>query len=69
MSDDLGREDLREYRRKNFKVEVTKQRSPNFAGELSLSVTHNGYQWQSVGLMPDEAAQVIEALRAAIRGE
>jgi hypothetical protein len=64
--DESERMDLREHRRRNFKAEVTLQRSPNFAGEFSLSITHNGYQWQSIGLMPEEAEQVIAALRSFI---
>ena len=50
-----------------FKVEVTaKQRS--YDDDFRVSVTHNGYQWQAIGLARDEMQVVIEAMQAALNG-
>ena len=58
------KEDMLIHRREKFAVEVKKSRSPEFddEGELSLSITHNGYQWQSIGLLLCEARKVIAEL-------
>lgn len=52
-------DDNLEYRKKRFKVEVTKGTD----GEVRVAITHNGYQWQAVGLLPAEAETVITAIR------
>lgn len=50
------------YRKKHFAVEVKPERSPLEAGHVVLSVTKNGTQWASIGLLPDEVDKVIAAL-------
>lgn len=55
--------DLLKYRQDNFAVEVSPVRHPAASGEISLSITHNGRQWQSVTLLPEEVAIVIDALK------
>jgi len=55
-----------EYRNKNFAVEIHPARHPLAPGELSMQITHNGYQWTNICLFPDEANKVAEALLAAL---
>ena len=62
----ITKQHLLDYRRKHFAVEVKPSHSPEHDGELTMSVTHNGRQWHSTGLMPDEAIRIIHALEAAI---
>lgn len=54
-------EEMLAYRMKNFNVEVKKSPYPSYDGskDISLSVTHNGFQWHSIGLLPCEARRVI----------
>lgn len=59
--------DLAAHRRKHFAVKITKARFPSEAGELSLSVTHNGSQWTSISLNRDEILRVIVALQSALK--
>jgi hypothetical protein len=51
------------YRKAHFDVDITSPRQPHEEGEIVLSVTHNGNQWQSISLLPDEVKKVISALR------
>lgn len=53
---------LLEYRRENFAVEVAPSRYSPYPGEVALSVTQNGHQWSTIGLLPEEIDRVIEAL-------
>ena len=61
MSDEPSRGEMRAYRASKFAIEVGKDRH-GIDGEIALSITHNGYQWQTVALFPDEARKVIKAL-------
>ena len=47
-----------------FKVEVRKSKYVEFdeEGEFVLSISHNGFQWKGLGLLPHEARKVIVAL-------
>jgi len=58
--------DIIAYRRQHFAVAVNPNRYASALGELSLEVTHNGHQWRSISLLPEEAQRVIEALTAAL---
>ena len=59
----LTEEEMLEYRANHFAVEVEKSRhSPKESEEFNLSVTHNGHLWQSIGLLPHEAREVVRAL-------
>ena len=51
-------------RLKNFKVEVRKSKFVEFdeVDEFVLSVSHNEFQWNAIGLLPNEARKVILAL-------
>lgn len=49
--------------RTNFKVLVKAADLQLGPGELEVHVTRNGYQWQVVTLMPDEAMKVAEAIQ------
>jgi hypothetical protein len=60
-------DDLLLYRKEKFRVEVSPSRSPSYSGEVSLSITTNGFQWSSIGLLPDEINAVIKALTAHAR--
>ncbi len=51
-----------------FAVEVT-PRPPSRAeydDEFRVAITHNGYQWQAIGLSGDEMQKVIDAMQAAL---
>ncbi len=52
-----------EHRRKHFAVEVVPARHPSDTGEVTLSVTHNGNQWTSISLLPNEVEAVLMALK------
>lgn len=51
---------LFEFREKNFAVKVEPSRW--HPGEIALSITHNGYQWSTITLLPNEIDAVIKAL-------
>ena len=51
------------YRKERFAVEVKPARHPVEDGEIALSVTMNGYQWQTITLLKSEVEKVIAALR------
>ena len=53
-----------ESRKKKFAVAIEDVRHPFAEGEIRLMVTHNGYQWSSMSLLPDEAKQVIATLQS-----
>ena len=50
------------YRKKHFAVEVGPSRW-GCGDEINVSITSNGYQWQSISLMPDEIERVMDALK------
>lgn len=55
-----------EYRKSKFKVEVTtKQR--DYDDDFMVAITHNGYQWQALGLSKDEMGLVIHAMQEALK--
>jgi hypothetical protein len=58
----IPNDDLLKYRKKHFTVEVKPCCHPSFEGEKTLSITHNGSQWQTIGLMPWEIDATIKAL-------
>lgn len=57
-------EEMLKRRMINFKVEVreSKYREYDEENEFVLSVSHNGFQWSALGLLPHEARKVIVAL-------
>ena len=65
MTDQIpSAEEMLKRRMINFKVEIRASICVEFdeADEFILSVTHNGRQWQGMGLLPNEARKVIMAL-------
>jgi hypothetical protein len=54
------------YRKKHFAVEIDPSRS-GWGSDLTISVTHNGNQWQSLGLSFEEAEKVIATLQNYMR--
>lgn len=60
-------ERLLRHRIENFSAKVEPCRHPQAEGELSLSVTTNGFQWQSMSLLPVEMAEVIAVLAWGLR--
>lgn len=62
--DDVDRASMLKYRKEHFEVEVRNARDTSYigAGEIILSVTHNGHHWSSLSLLPNEARCVINAL-------
>lgn len=57
--------DMLAHRKENFAVEVTPPRDPLYENEVILRITHNGYQYSAVTLLPHEANAVAAALLAA----
>lgn len=55
-------DEMNEYRRKHFDVEVSFCTHPTVPGEVRLSVTQNGTQWHSLILSPEERLHVIREL-------
>ena len=56
--------EMERFRRDNFALKVEPIRLSTYAepGEVSLSITHNGHQWQNIDLTPIERLAVIKAL-------
>jgi len=50
------------YRAARFKVKVEPDDTPAIPDELLLKISHNGYQWTTLSLSPDEARQVARKL-------
>jgi hypothetical protein len=63
MTDETWKHDLAEYRKKKFKAEIKPSDHPMIEGEMSISVTHNGYQWMSISLSPDELKKVYKIIK------
>ena len=58
---------IAEHRAKNFRVEVTpRAQGREWDDDFRVSITHNGYQWQAIGLTKDEIPKVIDAMQGAI---
>ncbi len=55
------------YRKKHFAIEIKPSRYPEEEGELEMSITRNGFQWQSLALLRGEAEAVILALTEALK--
>ncbi len=55
--------ELINHRIKNFNCRIEPCRHPIVENELNLSVTHNGKQWSTISLTPDEAKTVIMRLK------
>jgi hypothetical protein len=51
------------FRQKHFAVKIEKSTWIEANDEVLLRVTHNGYQWSTLPLLPEEAEKVLEALR------
>jgi len=64
--DESMKDSLLRYRREHFRVEVKPTINPEFDGQMTLSVTLNGYQWQTIGLLHDEAEKVVSALTSRL---
>ncbi len=65
MSDEeieRGLADVLANRRSKFAAKLEPARYPECPGDMVLSITHNGYQWQSVSLLPDEMKAVLKLL-------
>lgn len=52
------------YRREKFACKVKPADFPESPGEITLMVTHNGYQWSHLTLLPEEAERVALLLQA-----
>jgi len=70
MSDEQSKRDMIAYRTKNFDCEVKDAEHQFLSGdELTLRVTHNGWQWQSITVFPSEALVLMQKLRAYLKGK
>lgn len=54
------------YRKKHFKAQVGKPYGSEDTDEITLQVTHNGYQWSSISFLPHELKKTIKVLQAAL---
>jgi hypothetical protein len=63
------KDEMLEYRKKNFEARVAPSRFRSTPKELVLMVTHNGHQWNSLSLMPHEAEAVVKVLSSAIKNK
>lgn len=57
---------LLDYRKKHFEVKVETDARMHFKledKEINLSITGNGYQWNTIRLLSGEIERVIEALK------
>ncbi len=54
--------ELLKYREKHFKVEMHKPHGGGYPDEYCVSVTHNGRQYASIALLPNEAKAVVNAI-------
>jgi len=55
-----------DYRKAHFKVEVTTKKR-DYDEDFRVAITHNGDQWQAIGLSKDEMASVILAMQIALK--
>ena len=63
-------QDSLERRRKNFRIEIAHDYGAGFLPNgFRISITANGYQYQSFHLLPEEVEAVVKALRQAKKGE
>jgi len=62
---DVDLNELIQYRLRNFAVKIEDTHGGSLypkGEEMCLSITQNGFQWQSIALTKDEARQVIKKL-------
>lgn len=58
----------RQRRRQKFQVIVELARDPEFEGEWSVHITRNGFQWEVISLLPEEAEALCDTLRRFSNG-
>lgn len=58
---------LIEHRRKNFKSEVCHARFGVNKSEMSISVSHNGHQFSTISLLPNEAKILMRQMREFLK--
>ncbi len=59
-------DDLEQRRKKNFSIRITHIKKHN---EHVLSITHNGLQWATISLLPEEMMRLRNALTEHLRTE
>jgi hypothetical protein len=62
-------EKLRASRKAKFTVKIHPAWYPEEPGEIQLSWTHNGYQFQSANFTRAEVEKVVAALQASLEGK
>lgn len=69
MATEPNEAEVRKYREKHFAVKVEPLTPEPFSeAELALRVTHNGSQWNTLGLTRAEAARVVAELVEFLAG-
>ena len=58
---------LRKSRIENFKVGIRVRNYGLMENEFELSITHNGYQWNSITLSPEEGRRIIAVISHHLR--
>lgn len=53
----------------NFQVRAFPSRDPAYQGEITMEYTTNGFQWNVVGLLPQDIVKVIAALTPFAAGD
>jgi hypothetical protein len=61
------RKEMLEYRKAHFAIETRFTQHPIEKGEMTLSVTTNGYQWQSISFLQSEIPKIIAYLEGMIQ--
>ena len=59
-------EAARNRRLENFRVQVEAPVDPEFSGELTVRFTTNGFQWNAIGLLREEAEELCKAITLAL---
>ena len=63
------RKRLAAYRKEHFAVIATPPEKEGETVTVAISITSNGKQWQTIGLMPEEIQRVIDALTPFLPNE
>lgn len=53
----------------NFQVKAFPSRDPAYPGEITLEFTTNGFQWNVLGLLPQDIDKVIAVLSPFAAGD
>lgn len=67
MNDEALNDYMLAYRKKNFKCEVFSSKYRPCPNEMCVSISHNGYQFSTITLLPHEARIVMRQMREFLK--